>query len=109
MESKVGIIYNVSHRPSHLCKTLELVKKKSVSESLLYFENLSYNDTLYKNSRKIFQRFEKCKYIFTRHNVTGKPPLSALALLNIHTDIQLTSDAVVDKLSNNRQRELLLA
>jgi hypothetical protein len=43
-----------------------------VSASLLYFENLPYNATLYSNTRKIFQRFETCKDIFTCHNVTGQ-------------------------------------
>jgi hypothetical protein len=28
-------------------------------------EHFAYNATLYSNRRKIFQRFETCKYIFT--------------------------------------------
>ena len=57
-------------RPGHLCETLELVNKKWYPH--LYFENLSYNATLYSNSRKIFQRFETCIKTITRHNVTEK-------------------------------------
>ena len=59
-------------RPCHLCETLELVSKKIVSASLLYFENLSYNVSLYSNNRKIFQRFETCKDTITLHNETEK-------------------------------------
>ena len=33
---------------------------------------LAYNDTLYSNSRKICQRFEMYKDIYTLHNGTGK-------------------------------------
>jgi hypothetical protein len=39
-----------------------------VSISLLYFEKLTYNATLY-NNRKIFQRFETCQDIFMCHSV----------------------------------------
>jgi hypothetical protein len=59
-------------RPGHLCETLELVSKNFLSASLLYFENLSYNASLYSNNRKIFQRFETCKDTITRHNETEK-------------------------------------
>jgi len=72
MESKVGII---SHRPGKTKPSLWDVgtcKPKMVSASLLYFENLPHNATLYGNNRKIFQRFETCKDIFMCHNVTGQ-------------------------------------
>ena len=72
MESKVGII---SHRPGKTKPSLWDVgtcRQKMVSASLLYFENLPYNANLYSNNRTIFQRFETCKDIFTRHSVTGK-------------------------------------
>ena len=68
----VGII---SHRPGKTKPSLCDVgtcKQKMVSASLLYFENLPYNATLYSNNRTIFQRFDTCKDIFTRHNVKGK-------------------------------------
>jgi hypothetical protein len=72
MECKVGFI---SHRPGKTKPSLWDIgtcKQKLVSEYLLYFENLAYNDTLYSNSRKIFQGFETCKDIFTLRNGTGK-------------------------------------
>jgi hypothetical protein len=75
-----------------------------VSASLLYFENLPYNTTLYSNNRVIFQRFETCKDIFTRHNVTGKTISLGIAA---YSDIQLPLNAVV--FDNTRKRKLLSA
>jgi len=72
MESKVGIISHRQGKARPYLWDIELVNKKLYPASLLYFENLSYNDTLYSNTRKIFQCFETCKDIFTRHNVAKK-------------------------------------
>ena len=106
MDSKVGII---SHRQGKTRPSLWDIgtcKPKIVSASLLYFENLSYNATLYSNNRKIFQRFETCKDICTR--TMWQKRLWALALLHIHRDIQLPLDAVIDTFNNIRQRNCFL-
>ena len=96
MESKVGIISHRQGKTRPYLWDIGTVKQKMVSASLLYFENLSYNDTLYSNNRKIFQRFETCKDIFTRHNGTGKTIGLGIATYSQPGDIQLPLDAVVD-------------